>query len=700
MTNQHSHHATSHSSVALGTGDLSHRRLGDFEIVRMIGRGGMGVVYEARQISLDRTVALKVLTGGVLASEHHIIRFQREAQAAAKLKHDNIVPIYAQDQQDGIYYYAMELVEGESLSQILKLMRANSVLRRDHGQTTAGATQTIRNSPTSKALSDQSGTAAGSSDITLTLEIDRSADQQSSSQLSPNTARRADSSSIFQQQFGHNLPDYFNEIAKRIAELADALFYAHTHHIIHRDIKPHNLIRDDSGRLRITDFGLSRMTSEPGVTLTGEFIGSPAYMSPEQMTGSRGNMDHRTDIYSLGATLYEWLTLQPPHPGDTPEQVIAHATTQEIIPPHQINRFVPVDLETICLKALAKHPNDRYASAADMADDLRRFVRGQAILARRAGPVERFIKMIRRHRVLTAASAVIILLTVIVAGLLRTNVQSEQTHQTHVQAIATERDQFKEEADLAKVEAEQLKQQLELLKDLVGFTQETGAVLIEAGPQIGQRLESIAQLESQPQPAKDSASKPSKTGDMLSTVAGSAGTMLSSVLQLPEVPQRQILSGSLAYEMVRAVAPNDSETGSGIRSQRHPRCQSAFLAGGFSAGTVPEDSVAQRSAATKSRRCGIALSAFADALQQPELFQYVQRCQRTDRPQARFRGRLIALCRQQNSDKPPGRSLANAARQTGTDATKRPASGDHGDTRNYCSTSIQSPVTISSPPPS
>jgi hypothetical protein len=182
-----------------------------------------------------------------------------------------------------------------------------------------------------------------------------------------------------------------------VAEVADALDYAHNEGVIHRDIKPTNLLLAPDGRLSVNDFGLARLLEQPGMTMTGEFVGTPMYMSPEQITAGRAPLDRRTDIYSLGATLYELLTLQPPFTGERRDQVIAQIMHKEPRPPRKVNRRVPVDLETICQKAMEKDPDRRYQTGKEMADDLRRYVNRFAIAARRAGPWTRLTKWVKRH---------------------------------------------------------------------------------------------------------------------------------------------------------------------------------------------------------------------------------------------------------------------------------------------------------------
>lgn len=363
----------SRGDSAGGSNSFVGRVIGDFEIVGEVGRGGMGIVYEARQKSLNRFVALKVLTPGMGMSGNAIVRFQREAQAAANLSHPNIVPIFAQGQVDDVYFYAMELIRGESVYQIVKRARGDGVSGDGTG---SGSTATITATIPDSGSRVSPASFRGSKATTLVLT---------------STAQRAALNDT-----------HFRTVASHIADVADALAYAHEQGVLHRDIKPHNLLMDRSGRVKVSDFGLARLMAEPGVTVTGEMVGSPLYMSPEQLSGGRMPVDGRTDIYSLGTTLYEWLTLQPPYPGDTRESVIAQILSSELQPPRLLVPQLPVDLETICLKALARDPSDRYASAADMRDDLRRYVGGQEIKARRTSLGTRIGRQIRGNPITVA----------------------------------------------------------------------------------------------------------------------------------------------------------------------------------------------------------------------------------------------------------------------------------------------------------
>ena len=367
------------------------RRFGDFEIVREVGRGGMGVVYEAHQRSLNRRVALKVLSNGLGITTNSIQRFQREAEAAAKLHHTNIVPVYFTGEEDRIPYYVMELVDGPALDRVIKWMRAD---RKPNDPTNDDAPdQGSDASAGATILHGMASPANGGSSI-----IDNAALSDSTGSFGSGTA-------------------YFDNVARLIANVADALAHAHEHGVVHRDIKPSNLLLSSDGRLSVNDFGLARLLEQPGMTVSGEFVGSPLYMSPEQITAGRAPLDHRTDIYSLGATLYELLTLQPPFPGKHRDEVIAQILHKEAKPPRRLNKKIPVDLETICLKAIHKDPDRRYQSAAALAHDLRAYVSRHAISAKRLGLIGRSVKWVKR-RPATAALIVVVCISLVTFGVL------------------------------------------------------------------------------------------------------------------------------------------------------------------------------------------------------------------------------------------------------------------------------------------
>ena len=363
------------------------RVIDEFEIRREIGRGGMGVVFEAWQQSLQRVVAVKVLTAPIGLTGTAIQRFQREAQAAAKLHHANIVRIYAQGRAEGTYYYAMELIEGRTVHEIIEEARGGS------DGSAIGATETRVQDGRQGALTD----SASTSWTRRPSQVPQATTDGSGPHVLSGDGV-ASSTAI----------DDLDNIARLTAAVADALEYAHQAGVIHRDIKPHNLILGNDGRLCISDFGLARVREQPGVTMTGEVLGSPLYMSPEQVGGAAATVDHRTDIYSLGVTLYEWLTLRPPFPGQRRDQVVNQILTAEPTPLRSINPAIPVDLDTICLKAIERNPKRRYRTAAEMAADLRAYLQRREIKARRAGPLARLGRLVQRHQVAALAACLVL----------------------------------------------------------------------------------------------------------------------------------------------------------------------------------------------------------------------------------------------------------------------------------------------------
>ena len=363
--------------------DLVGRRLGEFEVVRELGRGGMGVVYEAVQTSLRRRVTLKVLGPGLGLTPRAVDRFRREAAAAARLHHTNIVPVYATGEDGGFHFYAMELVDGPSLDRVI-------------ADLASGGRQPPGSDANPVAMGDNQGAAPGPDNLALTGPY---------VEAPPSPAPAAASSGL------SSGGGYFDTVARMVADVADALDHAHGHGVVHRDVKPSNLLLAPDGRLSVNDFGLARVLEEPGVTVTGEFVGTPAYTAPEQVAGGRVPVDHRADVYSLGATLYELLTLRRPFVGLGRDQLLAAVLQKDPIPPRRVNPRVPKDLETICLKCLEKDPDRRYRSAKDLADDLRRYVSRFAILARRPGPVARAAKWVRRNPAVAGLAAVLVLAT-------------------------------------------------------------------------------------------------------------------------------------------------------------------------------------------------------------------------------------------------------------------------------------------------
>lgn len=357
--------------------------IGDFEARRLIGSGGMGAVYQAEQLSLKRQVALKVLHTPFGQATAGAVRFSREAQAAARLHHTNIVSVFAQGQSDGFRYYAMEMIDGSGLEQVVRELRR----QREEDQAGAAGRPQARRLPKPAWARPR---CKGRSNFDMRrwlLELDRI-----------DVRKRLD------------------VVARLIADVADALDYAHGQGVIHRDVKPSNLILSVEGRLSLTDFGLARVRENPDMTIAGEFLGSPLYMSPEQVAAGRVPIDHRTDIYSLGATLYELLTLQPPYTGENREQIIGQIREGKVPRPRMIDRRIPRDLETVCLKAMGREPAHRYETAGEMAEDLRRFVRRFTIRAKRASLVTVAARFIQRHSLETLVISAV-LTVILTAGL-------------------------------------------------------------------------------------------------------------------------------------------------------------------------------------------------------------------------------------------------------------------------------------------
>jgi len=307
------------------------RRLGDFRLVSEIGRGGMGVVYEARQESLERRVALKLLPPSLLVREDAVRRFVREARVAARLRHPHVVATYGMGIEDETPYFAMEYVEGETLEDLLARQR--------------------RGEPSSRPPFDR-------------------------------TELRLDSCV---------------RIAELFAGAAEGLHHAHVHGVVHRDLKPSNLILDADGRLRILDFGLARLEGLDSLTAPGDLVGTPVYMSPEQATRRGIEVGPASDIYSLGATLYEAITGRPPLRGRDARETLDLIRDRDPVPLRRLQPRVPLDLETIVLRCLRKDARDRYATAEGLAQDLRRFARGDAIEARPPSRIERALRRARRH---------------------------------------------------------------------------------------------------------------------------------------------------------------------------------------------------------------------------------------------------------------------------------------------------------------
>jgi WD40 repeat protein/serine/threonine protein kinase/tetratricopeptide (TPR) repeat protein len=379
--------------------------LGDFRIVREVGRGGMGVVYEAVQLSLGRRVALKVLPFASTLDARHLQRFKNEAQAAAHLHHQNIVPVFATGCERGVHYYAMQFIDGHTLAALIADLRKQAGL----DAVEAGASTGSGPSVAEELLLCREGREAAA-DLQRTTAYVASPPPRApgSETLTPAAAGSSTERSV-------QNPAFFRTVARLGVQAAEALEHAHQLGVVHRDIKPANLLVDGRANLWITDFGLAHCQSQAGLTMTGDLVGTLRYMSPEQALAKRVVVDHRTDVYSLGATLYELLTLEPAFPGKDRQELLRQIAFEEPKPPRRLNRALPAELETIILKALEKNPAERYATAQELADDLERFLKDEPIRARRPTPVQRLRKFARRHKPVVVTAAV---LGVVLVGLL------------------------------------------------------------------------------------------------------------------------------------------------------------------------------------------------------------------------------------------------------------------------------------------
>ncbi|MCH2111779.1 MAG: serine/threonine protein kinase [Planctomycetes bacterium] len=293
--------------------------LGDFKLIREVGRGGMGVVFEAEQLSLKRRVAVKMLFPSLASSMRTLRRFHREAEAVARVSHPAIIPVYEVGTTSGIHYFAMRFLPGPDLAELLEDL---------------GAAQ-----------------SSGKSTVLVDLPQEEEFGLREEGDKAPNPIPTS-----------MRLPvrNYVFQAIELIARIAEGLEVAHKNGVIHRDVKPGNLVIDRNGRLVLTDFGIARSELNQTITRTGEFIGSPGYISPEQAMAKRIDVDHRTDIYSLGVTLYEFLTLEQPFLRETLEGTLRSILTKEPVSPRKLNPRLPKDVETVVMKAIAKDPDKRF----------------------------------------------------------------------------------------------------------------------------------------------------------------------------------------------------------------------------------------------------------------------------------------------------------------------------------------------------
>ena len=466
------------------------QRLGDYRILREIGRGGMGVVYEAEQLALGRHVALKVLPGEALAHPQLVDRFQREARAAAQLHHTNIVPVFGVGEADGRYFYAMQFIAGAGLDDLLKELQALRTSSTSESRSDIDASEGKPNSPAATPNVARSllqgdlaqtfvpGSARGDTAATVVPRTGTGPDGSESPtepQAHSDTAADGSSASVLLgedagSQLTSNRRTLWHAVARIGVQAADGLDYAHQRGILHRDIKPANLILDQQGIVWITDFGLARIESEENLTRTGDVMGTLRYMPPEALEGSN---DGRSDIFSLGLTLYELLCLQPGYNENERSRLIQSIMEANVQPLREVEPGVPRDLETIVHKCLDREPSGRYQSAGELRDDLERFLHDEPIQARRVSLLERLIRWSRRNKGVAASLATILLLLLsaaIISSLAAARFnqlaqdKEDLADQREEQRLAaySARDEAqlrRREADAAKERAEQLAEQ-------------------------------------------------------------------------------------------------------------------------------------------------------------------------------------------------------------------------------------------------
>jgi eukaryotic-like serine/threonine-protein kinase len=396
-------------------------QVGDYRIIREIGRGGMGVVYEAEQISLGRRVALKVLPWQVAKDRTTLERFRREARASARLHHTNIVPVFEVGQDGDVRYYAMQFIQGQSLDSVI------DELRRLRGRSPAVRGNRPAPADEQEAHRADSATRGDAAQLRLAQTLLSGRFDQGSRVVADAPAARVPEASppgsVGPESVPPMAPDtsavmpggaqlssvesrhraFHRGVAHIGRQAASALAHAHARGIVHRDVKPSNLLLDTEGVVWVSDFGLAKV-DEDDLTRTGDILGTLRYMAPERF---RGRGDARADLYSLGLTLYELLVLRPAF--DSPDRVALSEQIKTVEPPRprSIDPRVPRDLETIVLKAIEKNPNSRYPSAEPLAEDLRRFLDDQPILARRVGAAERYLRWARRNPVIAVLGGIL-----------------------------------------------------------------------------------------------------------------------------------------------------------------------------------------------------------------------------------------------------------------------------------------------------
>jgi serine/threonine protein kinase/WD40 repeat protein len=439
------------------------QRLGDYHILREVGRGGMGVVYEAEQESLGRHVALKVLPQQALHDARHLHRFKREARAAARLHHTNIVPVHGVGEQGGLHYYVMQFIHGQGLDQVLaELRRLRQSRQAPAGPATGGgAAEAVAQSLLSGQFVPTSPTGLEVSPGPLPPDEAGSGSRSDVPLPSP-----AEGAAISESGW-----PYWHSVARIGIQVAEALAYASSQGILHRDIKPSNLLLDTQGTVWVTDFGLAKAATEgDNLTHTGDIVGTLRYLAPERFDGKA---DIRSDLYALGLTLYELLTLRSAFDATDRNKLIAQVMHDAPPRPRTIDPGVPRDLETIVLKATAREPERRYQTPAELTDDLGRFLDDRPIRARRSGALQRGWRWCRRNPAKAVLSSAVVALVLTIAvgssvALLRLQFEQGQTMMQLERAEGAEKESRNAEKDALQAKKDARKAEKDALDRLRG----------------------------------------------------------------------------------------------------------------------------------------------------------------------------------------------------------------------------------------
>jgi len=438
---------------AASLGPYQLKQLGDFRIIREVGRGGMGIVYEAIQESLQRRVAIKVLPQQALLDSKQLRRFEREARTAGSLHHPNIVAVHGVGEHERFHYYVMQFIDGVPLDDCQAPSYAKGASVKS-----LTATDTESDSPPTLTVhtNDNKTSELSSNEISLDetqtqsiSELRRAAEaqrktKQTRNKLLAEQSPPAKSVGTIEQVTACLDRFSFDEVARIGRDAADAIHYAHEQGVLHRDIKPGNLMLDVKGRLWITDFGLARGGDESQVTQTGDVVGTLRYLPPETF---RGEIDARGDIYSLGITLYELITNRPAYTANTRHRLMDKVLNEEPVSPRKIRSDTPRDLATIVMKSIAKVPSRRYATAAELAADLKRWQQGKPIQARRISVPERWWLWSRRNPLTASLAGALGAAIILLGGLFGWDYWRTKVEYTDVQFALTDEQKARKQAE-------------------------------------------------------------------------------------------------------------------------------------------------------------------------------------------------------------------------------------------------------------